>query len=507
MNTFKNMKRGILGVLKDPKNRVLFSFNQRFDDDWPSSDSEDSDYEPDDSSSDAGVVVVARKMNCRKRMKASSDVVDSVHDASSHRDKDLWGKCVPTVVLLKIFRHVVDSNGAIPFLCRAVRVCRLWHQCASESILWKSVDLSYGWIKANDGTLQLLCDTRFSKLTDINLSNWKLLTVNGLKLLADSCPQLKSINLSYCRVNSTGVLYMINKCSHLAEIELMSYGCADVVSAKVVVQIVSRCSGNLRSLNLSMNPPRGYNAVLKALAACCPNLECLDLSQNANSSISVNFDIEHLQHGCPKLRILRLVNTVITPARVSVHDRNESPGFPELQELSFSIAPSVSVIGGRNGDVLCRLAKTSQKLKFLDISGWSQVTCADLQSLPATDLATLCVSRCSIERMDILAAKWIHSLVELDVSWNIHFEAALDMAMSSLASNSAISKLQVLDLRGTKVSLGSVQSLLRGCPTLHNLNLSSCRSLPRGVKREYFNESLDHLRQNIDTIAGGNVSQ
>jgi len=37
------MKRGILGVPKDPKNRVLFSFNPRFDDDWPSSDSDDSD--------------------------------------------------------------------------------------------------------------------------------------------------------------------------------------------------------------------------------------------------------------------------------------------------------------------------------------------------------------------------------------------------------------------------------------------------------------------------------
>jgi len=499
------MKRGILGVPKDPKNRVLFSFNQRFDDDWPSSDSDDSDYEPEGSTSDTDIDIIHKK-NCRKRIKASSDIVDAVQIAASYRDEDLWGKCIPQLVLLKIFRHVVESAGAIPFLCRALRVCRLWYQLASDSTLWKTVDLSYGWIKTNDATLQLLCHTRFSKLTDINLSNCKLLTVHGLKLLADSCPQLTSINLSYCRVNSIGVLYIVNKCSHLAEIELMSYGCPDVVSAKVVVQIINKCSGKLRLLNLSMNPQRGYNAVFKSLASCCPNLECLDLSQSANASISITFDIEQLQRGCPKLRILRLVNTVIAPARVSVHDSSALPGFPELQELNFRIDPTMAYGNGRNGIVLCRLAKTSQKLKLLDVSGCLQVACADLLSLPATDLATLCISHCSIERIELLAAKWQHSLVEFDVSWNVHFEADIDVAMSRLASNPAVSKLEVLDLRGTTVSFGSVQSLLQGCPVLRHLNLSSCRNLPRGVKREYSNESLYDLKQNIKPVAESNVS-
>lgn len=187
---------------------------------------------------------------------------------------------------------------------------------------------------------------------------------------------------------------------------------------------------------------------------------------------------------------------------MSVRDRNESPGFPDLQELSFSVDPTMAHGSGRNGIVLCRLAKTSQKLKLLDISGWLQVTCADLQSLPATDLAALCISHCPIEKMEILVSKWQHSLVEFDISWNVHFEAGLDVAMTRLASNPAVSKLEVLDLRGTRVSFGSVQSLLQGCPVLRNLNLSSCRSLPRGVKREYSDESLYYLRQNITSVAG-----
>jgi len=508
------MKKGILGVAKDPKKQVLFSFDERFGDEWPSSDSDDSDYEPECRLSDTNITAVTRKVKPRKRVKANNDNVDGVSNdtrASSLCGTDLWGTCIPHLVLLKIFRHVVVSSGAVPFLCRASQVCRLWYQCASNSTLWKTVDLSYGWIKANDATLQLLCHTRFSKLTDINLSNWKSLTVNGLKLLADTCPQLKSINLSCCRVNSTGVLYMINKCSNLADIDLMSYGSTDVVSAKMIVQIANKCSRNLQSLNLSRNLLKGYGAVVKALATCCPNLECLDLSQNPHTYLytTLSFGIEQLQHGCPKLRILRLVNTVVEPARVSVRDRNESPGFPELQELSLGTTNIVVSVGCQS-DILQRLVKTSKKLKLLDLRGWSQLSCADVQSVPATELADLFLSHCTIaadERLEMLASKWQHSLVELDVSWPVNSGAALDVAIRRLASCSATSKLEVLDLRGTQISLGSVQSALQGCPVLRNLNLSSCRGLPRGMKREYANEYLDDLRKNIDSFARSDAGQ
>ena len=40
-----------------------------------------------------------------------------------------------------------------------------------------------------------------------------------------------------------------------------------------------------------------------------------------------------------------------------------------------------------------------------------------------------------------------------------------------------------LDLCGSSVSLEAVQEVLRNCPNLNSINLSSCRSLPRGMKR------------------------
>ena len=40
-------EKGILGVKKDPKKRIIFSFGVgKGSEEWPSDDSEDSDYEP-----------------------------------------------------------------------------------------------------------------------------------------------------------------------------------------------------------------------------------------------------------------------------------------------------------------------------------------------------------------------------------------------------------------------------------------------------------------------------
>ena len=40
--------RGILGVRKDPKKQILFSFKARQGEEWPETDSDDSDYLPSD---------------------------------------------------------------------------------------------------------------------------------------------------------------------------------------------------------------------------------------------------------------------------------------------------------------------------------------------------------------------------------------------------------------------------------------------------------------------------
>ena len=56
-----------------------------------------------------------------------------------------------------------------------------------------------------------------------------------------------------------------------------------------------------------------------------------------------------------------------------------------------------------------------------------------------------------------------------------------------------------LNLSNTGVSLKSLTKLLNACTTLESLNLTSCRALPRGMKRMYHNtEDVGSLRQDIN---------
>jgi hypothetical protein len=54
-----------------------------------------------------------------------------------------------------------------------------------------------------------------------------------------------------------------------------------------------------------------------------------------------------------------------------------------------------------------------------------------------------------------------------------------------------------LNLLGSSISFGPVKEVLLRCPQLSSLNLSSCRGLPRGIKRNYVGSDLDILRQNV----------
>lgn len=57
-----------------------------------------------------------------------------------------WGQSLPEEVLINIFQLVVIQDGAVPFLCRVGRVCRLWNIAASSPVLWRKVTVGHCWI-------------------------------------------------------------------------------------------------------------------------------------------------------------------------------------------------------------------------------------------------------------------------------------------------------------------------------------------------------------------------
>jgi len=74
----------------------------------------------------------------------------------------------------------------------------------------------------------------------------------------------------------------------------------------------------------------------------------------------------------------------------------DSPGFPELEELSVAALTHESRI--ICDEHLQRILKTSSKLKLLDVRGCMRLTHESLIRLPAWDLKHLFLSGCSITR-------------------------------------------------------------------------------------------------------------
>lgn len=74
----------------------------------------------------------------------------------------------------------------------------------------------------------------------------------------------------------------------------------------------------------------------------------------------------------------------------------ESPGFPELEELSVASLADESRL--MNDEFLQRILKTSTKLKLLDVRGCARLTHDTLIRLPTWDLRHLFLSGCSVTR-------------------------------------------------------------------------------------------------------------
>lgn len=553
------MEKGILGVKKDPKNPMLFSFSGG--DGWPSSDSEDSDYAPEASPvkpkkrrgeegsnsrrSSPRKPLDAKKRKTGRPSKATPGSDDSTHLAvnanstlsSDHStieivvatspqtsepdllklkigkkqslinmtdDLDRWGRLLPSFILLKIFKTIVDADGPLPILCRVARVNRLWNDMSKQSILWRKVDLSFGWITQEERVLEQIIESKnLSQLREVNLAQWKNLTNSGIQLLADNCSMLTSIKLSGTRVNSTGLTYLVDKCPDLNSLDLSGMK-TDAPHGKALHHLLESRGNKVRSLNMSYNALKNFNFTMKLIASTCSQLKVLDISNVQFTSDLVMFDIEKMQTCCTRLQILRLSNAPFRVSHASPKEQIVSPGFPDLQELDLGISGSGRGIGCEvSNNFLHRILKRSYALKLLDIRGCTSVTCESLQSLPITDLEQLFISSSSAakyEGIEIIMTKWQHSLIVLDLSWNIYPGMSLDMAMKKLSSDPTKSKLEKLDLRGTQISCARVQSILEGCPRLNCLHLDSCRGLPRGMKKEYSGSNVVQLRQDIASL-------
>ncbi|XP_070604811.1 F-box/LRR-repeat protein 6 [Erythrolamprus reginae] len=407
-----------------------------------------------------------------------------------------WGSRLPAELLVRILGlAVAEDGGAVPLLCRAACVCRLWQRAASVAGLWRTVAVGHCWgapgqkwgpaqQKKALGTLQWLAEHRFSLLRDFTLSHWKSLVPSVLQALAASSPQLASLHLSHCSgVTAEPLGLLAISCPHLESLDLQG----SQVDPWTVTGFLEMAGARMKQLSLT------YSSRISAIFAllvsgCCPELRLLEVNAEIKQNTQhFQLPIEQLQAACPQLQVLRLLNITYYPKQLPASS-GLCPGFPQLEELCLATTAFSFV----DNHMLWRILTTSRRLRVLDLRGCIRVTPKGLEQLTCPDLEQLYLglhysdSHLSrpLEGSPLLTWKWRHSLRELDLTSQSFSEEDLDQAMAAFTQGVA-PLLRSLSLTGTKVALRTVRTLIASCPALVYLNLSSCRHLPRGTKKAY----------------------
>ncbi|XP_033698685.1 F-box/LRR-repeat protein 6 isoform X1 [Tursiops truncatus] len=357
-----------------------------------------------------------------------------------------WGDRIPLEILLQIFGLLVAADGPIPFLGRAARVCRRWHEAASQPALWHTLTLSPPLVgrPAKSGTktekklltsLEWLMPSRFSQLQRLTLIHWKSQVHPVLKLVSESCPRLTFLKLSDCHGVTPDTLIMLAKaCPQLHSLDIqhsmvspgVPRGPKEAwpaltgtsvlglqVESTAVVSFLEEAGPRMRKLWLTYSSQT--TAILGALlvcwsragaelgaepgtarpptlcsppplqGSCCPQLQLLEVSTGLNhNSTPLQLPVEALQKGCPQLQVLRLLNLMWLP-KPSGRATPPGPGFPSLEELCLASSTCNFV----SNEVLDRLLHGSPHLRLLDLRGCARITPAGLHDLPCQGLEQL----------------------------------------------------------------------------------------------------------------------
>ncbi|XP_066159229.1 F-box/LRR-repeat protein 6 [Euwallacea fornicatus] len=458
------------------------------------SDTDNSDYE---------------KKPKRSRPSATTDNDVSSTQSGEPPEQSVWGDALrlPAEILEKIFEETCAQDGALPTLVRLCKVCKFWKDISLRPPLWKKADLNY--VKEKNRTdlrLHWLILNRLTDCEDIVMGEWKIRDIQAaIEAICEHCPKLRGLNLSGWKgLNADNLKYLTNECKKLERLDLSSINSTSAINAQPLVALSQAMNSRLTHLVLAHNKIAGFMQIISALAAHCPNLQLLDISNvKTFAHNTALLHVEKLQIGCPKIKVLRITNSQVWLAPVTLTEQVASPGFPNLEELSLAGLEEDQTTTSRSMDNegIERLLKTSTKLRLLDVRGCSKLTDSGLVRVPAWDLEHLFLSACYITRLqnsglELIIQKWSHSLLEVDLAWSTA-TSSLDAAVMALAEKEQESKLRILNLCGSSVSLEPIKAVLSKCPCLHSINLQSCRALPRGIKRLYTGTAVDELRKSL----------
>lgn len=119
--------------------------------------------------------------------------------------EEKWGEDgefgMPEKALELIFSYVCHTEGCLPFLPSAMRVCKLWNKVAMNPALWTHANLGLA-VKEKSRTekkLEWILKNKFPNAIHVDVTSWKaVMSTPALKIIAANCPKITGLGLSNC---------------------------------------------------------------------------------------------------------------------------------------------------------------------------------------------------------------------------------------------------------------------------------------------------------------------
>ncbi len=145
----------------------------------------------------------------------------------------------------------------------------------------RHLDLSRFSPSINDEQLQEYLD-RFPNLKGLKIAGCHLLTDAALQYIAEKCPKLQHLNISFCRFTGAALQQVADRYPHLQSLKIRH--CWELTDA-VFQYIVEKCP-KLRHLNIVSNDQL-TDAAFQYIAEKCPNLQSLNIGGDRQFSDTV----------------------------------------------------------------------------------------------------------------------------------------------------------------------------------------------------------------------------
>lgn len=413
-----------------------------------------------------------------------------------------YEECVPLPyeLLMKIFTALVESSdNPIRDLCSLARVCENWRhivlQANTHQSLWCRVDLRQipmttrnveclQRVFANKESLKYIKELAFRGTIQSRANS----TAEFIEELI-TAPNLKSFSVSeYFNDNRNALGGIIIRSLHKnPSIHNISITNSKILfrNQKWFCDYLIECGNQLRELDLAMSMNSISTHLMRLLSSeVCPNLRVLDLS-TYDAVCTHSFDAILLAQNLPHLEVLRLGN--VSFKRVTEVPRGNF--LTKLRELSMPIGFPDST---RDDALFATLTYGSNEITTLDLRG-SNISAKALLDLPSRGIKELHIDDLcpQLRKMYHEFLKEWSSTLEVLSLVKINCPETISRCLKALYENEKGSLIRDIDLSSSDVGADDLKKFLRSAKHLTSINLSSCRTLPRGCKGIYSKKPVD----------------